>query len=122
MLIRDIKNCSYFKALDKTILCELLHPKNEEEELNINYSIVHAVLKAGKSSLVHKLKTSTEVYYILEGKGIMHIDDESEEVIPGQAIYIPANSSQYIENTGSDELKFLAIVYPMWKEEDEELI
>lgn len=122
MLIRDIKNCNYFRALDKTILCELLHPKNEEEKLNINYSIVHAVLKAGESSITHKLKTSVEVYYILKGKGIMHIDDESEEVIPGQAIYIPANSSQYIENTGSDELKFLAIVYPMWKEEDEELI
>lgn len=122
MLIKDIKNCNYFKALDKTILCELLHPKNEKEELKIDYSIVHAVLKAGESSITHKLKTSVEVYYILEGKGIMHIDDESEEVMPGQAIYIPANSSQYIQNTGNNELKFLAIVYPMWKEEDEELL
>lgn len=122
MLIRDIKNCDYFKALDKTILCELLHPNNEKEELKIDYSIVHAVLKAGESSLVHKLKTSVEVYYILEGKGVMHIDDEAEEVWPGQAIYIPANSRQYIENIGNDELKFLAIVYPTWKEEDEELI
>lgn len=122
MLIKDIKNCNYFEALDKTILCELLHPKNEKEDLKIDYSIVHAVLKAGESSLVHKLKTSVEVYYILEGKGIMHIDDESEEVQPGQVIYIPANSKQYIQNTSDDELKFLAIVYPMWHAEDEELI
>ena len=90
MLIRDIKNCNYFKALDKTILCELLHPDQEKEDLNIDYSIAHAVLKAGESSLVHKLKTSIEVYYILEGKGIMHIEDESEEVQSGQVIYIPA--------------------------------
>ena len=122
MLIKDIKNCNYFKALDNTILCELLHPERENKDLKINYSIAHAVLKAGESSLVHKLKTSIEIYYILEGKGIMHIDSESEEVQQGQVVYIPANSKQYIKNTGSNELKFLAIVYPMWQEEDEELI
>ncbi len=122
MLIKDIKNCDYFKALDNTILCELLHPKNENEDLNIDYSIAHAILKAGESSLVHRLKTSIEIYYILEGNGIMYIDDESEEVQPGQVIYIPENSKQYIENTGDNELKFLAMVYPMWQEEDEELV
>ncbi len=122
MLIKDIKNCNYFKALDKTILCELLHPDQENGDLKVNYSIAHAVLKAGASSLIHRLKTSIEVYYILEGKGLMHIDDESEEVQPGQVIYIPANSKQYIQNIGDSELKFLAIVYPTWHEDDEELI
>ena len=122
MLIKDIKNCNYFKALDNTILCELLHPEREESDLKMNYSIAHAVLKAGESSLVHKLKTSIEIYYILEGKGIICIDDESEEVKSGQIVYIPANSRQYITNTGNDELKFLAMVYPMWQKEDEELI
>ena len=52
----------------------------------------------------------------------MHIDDEKETVNPGQVIYIPANSKQYIENIGTNELKFLCIVYPMWKEKDEELV
>ena len=122
MLIRDIKDCNYFKALDNTILCELLHPERENEDLKINYSIAHAILKAGESSLVHRLKTSIEIYYILEGNGIMHIDNESEDVQQGQVIYIPSNSKQYIENTGSNELKFLAMVYPMWDKEDEELI
>jgi Mannose-6-phosphate isomerase len=122
MLIRDIKDCNYFKALDNTILCELLHPERENEDLKINYSIAHAILKAGESSLVHRLKTSIEIYYILEGNGIMHIDNESEDVQPGQVIYIPANSKQYIENTGSNQLKFLAMVYPMWDKEDEELV
>lgn len=121
MLIRDIKDCDYFKALDNTILCELLHPE-KEEDLKIDYSIAHAILKAGESSLVHRLKTSIEIYYILEGNGTMHIDDESEEVQPGQVIYIPANSRQYIQNTGDNELKFLTLVYPMWQEEDEELV
>ncbi len=122
MLIKDIKNCNYFKAPDNTLLCELLHPKNEKGDLNMDYSIAHAILKKGESSLPHRLKTSIEIYYILEGKGIMHIDNEFKDVQPGQVIYIPANSKQYIENTGSTELKFLAMVYPMWQEEDEELV
>jgi mannose-6-phosphate isomerase-like protein (cupin superfamily) len=122
MLIRDIKKCEYFKVMDETILCELLHPEKENKDLKINFSIAHAILKTGESSLPHKLKTSVEIYYILQGKGIMYIDDEAEEVHSGQIIYIPENSKQYIENIGNEELKFLCIVNPMWKEEDEELV
>lgn len=122
MFIRDIRNCEYFRAMDETLLCELLHPDREEENLKINLSIAHTILKPNESSLVHKLKTSVEIYYILKGKGIMHIGDEAEEIHPGQVIYIPSNSNQYIENTGNEELKFLCIVNPMWKEEDEEIV
>jgi len=122
MFIRDIKNCEYFRTMDETLLCEILHPDREEENLKINLSIAHAILKPNESSLVHKLKTSVEIYYILKGKGIMHVDGETEEIHPEQVIYIPANSNQYIENTGNEELKFLCIVYPMWKEDDEEIV
>lgn len=121
MIIRGIEECKYFKASDNTLICELLHPKNEDGGLKIGYSIAHAILKAGESSLVHKLKNSVEVYYILEGKGIMYIDQEKKEVHSGQVIYIPPNSKQHIENTGNRELKSLAIVYPMWSGDDEEL-
>ncbi|HML05711.1 MAG TPA: cupin domain-containing protein, partial [Methanobacterium sp.] len=110
MIIRDIKDCEYSRVMDETLLCELLHPDREHENLKIDLSIAHAVLKVGESSLAHRLKNSVEIYYILQGKGIMHIDNESEEVQSGQAIYIPANSKQYIENIGNDELKFLCIV------------
>jgi hypothetical protein len=42
MLIKDIKNSIYFKAMDETILCELLHPK--KEGIIMGCSIAHAVL------------------------------------------------------------------------------
>lgn len=122
MIIKDIRSCEYSRVMDKTFLCELLHPNKENKKLNIDLSIAHAILGMKESSLPHKLKTSVEIYYILEGKGIMHIDNEAEEVQQGQIIYIPANSTQYIENIGNEELKFLCIVNPMWKEEDEELV
>ena len=119
MLIKDLKNCEEIVAGDNSILREVLHPKNEE--LQIRYSLAHAIVKPGQTSLTHKMKTS-EVYYILEGEGIMYIDKESEKVHAGQAIYIPPDSTQYIKNTGKSDLKFLCIVDPAWRPEDEEIL
>lgn len=119
MLIKDLDSCDQIIAGDNTILRELLHP--DKADVQIHYSLAHAVLNPGHSSLPHRLKTS-EVYYILEGKGIMHVDDESSKVYSGQAIYIPPNSTQYIENAGSSDLKFLCIVDPAWRSRGEEVL
>jgi mannose-6-phosphate isomerase-like protein (cupin superfamily) len=40
-------------------------------------------------------------------------------VIPGNTIYIPPDTRQYIHNSGRIDLKFICIVDPAWKEEDE---
>lgn len=121
MFIKKFQNCAEFVANDDTALRELLSPLNDKADLKLRYSLAHAILKPGKKSYPHKLKTS-EVYYILEGEGIMHIDDETAAVEPGDTIYIPPNSSQYIENSGKIDLKFLCIVDPAWKKEDEEVL
>ncbi len=119
MYIKDLKDCEEFIAGDNTILRELLHP--DKADINLRYSLAHAVLKPGLTSRLHKLRTS-EVYYILEGQGMMHIDNESAEVHPGQAVYIPPHARQYIENTGKADLIFLCIVDPAWRVEDEEVL
>lgn len=51
----------------------------------------------------------------------MHIGDESRKVKPGDIIYIPASSTQYIRNTRESDLSFLCMVSPPWRQEDEEL-
>ena len=117
MLIKSIQDCSYFQAIDHTTLCELIHPFRDE--LDLPYSIAHGVLKPGTASLPHLLKESSEVYFILEGQGIMHIDGESATIAQGQAVYIPPGSRQQIHNTGTSDLKILCIVHPMWRREDE---
>jgi mannose-6-phosphate isomerase-like protein (cupin superfamily) len=118
MFIKDLKDCEEFRAGDNTILRQLLHP--DKAKLDIRYSLAHAVLYPGKASQPHRLKTS-EVYCILEGEGIMHINDESATVHAGQVIYIPPHAKQFIQNSGSSDLKFLCIVDPAWREEDEEV-
>ncbi len=119
MLIKNIQECNRFTAEDNTNICELLHPGREQ--IPLPYSIAHAILKPERASLPHRLKESSEVYYILEGEGIMHIDSEEAEVMKGQAVYIPPGSWQYIQNSGNIDLEFLAIVYPFWREDDEEV-
>lgn len=119
MLIVDLKDCKEFIAGDDTILKELLHP--DKNDVSLRYSLAHATLNPGKKSYPHQLKTS-EVYYIVQGKGIMHINNEKREVSEDQMIYIPPDSIQYIENTGDQNLKFLCIVDPAWKKEDEVIL
>ncbi len=119
MYIRDLNECLPFIAGDNTVLRELLHPA--KANLEIRYSLAHATIKAGDTSQPHRLKTS-EVYYILEGYGQMYINEESETVGPGQAIYIPPHAQQYIHNSGKTDLIFLCIVDPAWRVEDEEVL
>ncbi len=89
MFIRKLKDCEEFTAGDGSHLRELLHP--DKADLALRYSLAHAVVKSGQATMLHSLKTS-EVYYILEGEGIMHIDEESAKVHSGDAIYIPPHS------------------------------
>ena len=119
MFIIDLNECEEIIAGDKTVLRELLHP--DKADLKIRYSLAHASVKPGQSSLPHRLKTS-EVYYILEGEGVMHVDDESAEVRSGQAVYVPPNSNQHVSNTGDSDLKFLCIVDPAWQPQDEKVL
>jgi len=119
MFIKDLKDCEEFIAGDNTILRELLHP--DKADLSLRYDVPQAPVKPGEVSVPHKLETS-EVYYILEGKGKMYVNEETAEVTGGQAVYIPPFSIQYIRNTGDNDLKFLCIVDPAWRAEDEEII
>jgi mannose-6-phosphate isomerase-like protein (cupin superfamily) len=105
-------------AGDGSILRELLHP--DKADVPIRYSLAHARVAAGQRTMPHKLKSS-EVYYIVAGQGLMHIDAETFEVGPESAVCIRPNSMQYIENTGDCELVFLCVVDPAWRQEDEQV-
>lgn len=118
MLIKHFDDCEEFVAGDGSILREFLHP--DKADLQLRYSLAHATVAKGQHTAPHRLKTS-EVYYIIHGCGMMHIDQESTEARPGDTIYIPPNSMQSIENIGDSDLLFLCIVDPAWRRKDEEI-
>ena len=98
---------------------QYFHPHNT---LNgINYSIAQFTLEPGKKSKLHKM-SSSEIYYILEGNGDLKINEETFQLEKDDSVYVPPNSVQSIENIGSINLRFLCIVEPAWKADNEILL
>ena len=119
MLIKDVSTCREIIAGDNSILRELISPQTDG--VKISYSMARAIVKPGRTTRNHKLKSS-ETYFVLKGEGVMYVDSEQAVVKAGQLVYIPSLSEQKIRNTGNDDLVFLCIVDPAWKPEDEEIL
>lgn len=119
MFHKKLEEAPVFVAGDHTHLRELMHPSHDQ--VAIGYSLAHAAVPVGKASLPHKL-VSSESYYILQGKGRMHIEETSFEVEKDSVFLVPPHALQYIENIGEEELVFLCIVEPFWQEAEEEIV
>ena len=118
-LLRNLDGCAEFTAGDNCRLREILHP--DKADLALRYSLAHASVAPGQTTWLHTLRTS-EVYYILSGEAIMHIDGRSKRVGAGDTVYIPPQAKQQITNNGSADLAFLCIVDPAWRKEDEKVV
>ncbi|RMW35614.1 MAG: cupin domain-containing protein [Nitrosopumilus sp.] len=116
MSLRKNSEIESIQGNEGTSIKQFFHPHNTLE--GIGYSLAQFTLKPGKKSKLHKLKSS-EIYYILEGKANLRIDDECLELEKDDSAYVPPNSKQNIENIGSGDLRFLCIVEPAWKADDE---
>ena len=119
MLVQKLSDMEEFIAGDGTRLRELLHP--DKQAIELRYSLAHAIVAVGQTSTPHSLTTS-EVYYLLSGKGEMYIDGETQIVETGDAVYIPPNAQQFIRNCGNEPLVFICIVDPAWQKENETVL
>jgi len=120
MFIVNTKKVVDITAGDGTYIKELMSPVRDN--VKAGYSLALATVKRGGKSLPHRLKSSSEVYLIIRGTGLIHIAEEVMEVKEGQIVYIPPGSIQYIENIGDGDLVFYCIVDPPWSQEDEEVL
>ena len=57
--------------------------------------------------LGHHRHEPPEIYYVLEGTGIVTIDGEEHPVSADTAVFIPGNSEHGIRNSGAVPLRFL---------------
>ncbi len=117
MLHKSIEEIVAFEANDKTLLKEIIHPQNDD--VNLDYSLAHASLKPGESSLPHQLKSQSELYIFLKGIGKITIDGESQNIKKGDIVLVPEGASQFVENQGDEAMGFLCIVSPPWQESDD---
>jgi len=116
MSLKKSSDINSVKGNEGTIIKQYFHPRDTKNE--INYSLAQFTLESGKRSKLHKIKSS-EIYYILQGTGDLEINKEQFHLKKDDSMYVPPNSEQFIENTGTVDLVFLCIVEPAWKIEDE---
>jgi len=117
MLIKSESQCRQFTANDGCSIRELVHPKNDG--IDPGFSLAVAEVEVGHRTYRHRLRQA-EVYYIVAGAGVVHVGGEERAVGVGDAVFIPPNETQWIRNTHSELLKFVAIVAPPWNSEDDE--
>ena len=80
-------------------------------------SIARARLEPGGTTLLHRLHGITERYLILHGQGLVEVNNRPpEKVGVGDVVMIAAMHNQRIENTGDEDLIFLAICTPRFEQ------
>jgi len=55
-----------------------------------------------------------EIYFVLSGTGLMQVDDESRQVGPGDATWIPTGSGHALLNNGHEDCVILVVASPGW--------
>jgi mannose-6-phosphate isomerase-like protein (cupin superfamily) len=84
---------------------------------NESVSIAIARVKSGVTTKAHHLLGVDEIYIITEGQGRVVVGDlEPSPVNVGDVVYIPAETSQKITNTGKTDLVFYCVCTPRFTE------
>lgn len=60
----------------------------------------------------HSHEIEEQIYYILEGEGLMELNGTTNIVRPGRTIFIPPKVDHALHNTGTKDLTFLVITSP----------
>ena len=113
MDIRKYSEQKPFTTKDGSTIRSLLDLSNAPVQ---KQSLAEATLPAGGETERHYHKLSEELYYLLEGKGLMEIEGEEREVGPGDAILIPSGAWHQIKATES--LRFLCCCVPPYQHDD----
>ena len=100
---------------DGSEIRELLHPKIHG---NKNQSLAEATIPVAGKTLRHKHLVTEELYHITQGRGLMHLSDQSFEVSVGDTICIEPGMEHCIENIGSENLVLLCCCSPAYAHDD----
>jgi quercetin dioxygenase-like cupin family protein len=92
-------------------IMQLLSPHNDN--VNIKYSISSITLQTKQYTVLHTLSVP-ETFYVLEGNGILKVNDKDYVMRPGKLIYVPANRKQSVINNSKKKLMFLSLISPAY--------
>lgn len=99
--------------------CHIIEIGNQADDPEV--SVARARVEPGISTRWHRLRETTERYYILSGEGCVEVGDlPATAVGAGAYVLIPPGVRQRITNCGEEDLVFLAICSPRFRSENYE--
>ena len=113
MNVRQLKDQTPFTTGDGSTIRSILDLSNAPVQ---QQSLAEASLAADQSTKRHHHKLTEEIYFILEGQGIIEVDGETRMVVPGDAILLPAGAWHVIR--AQTALRFLCSCAPPYSHED----
>lgn len=57
-------------------------------------------LRPGDTNNLHTHKNAEQIYYVMQGKGIIQVGEERAQVSAGDVVFLPANVQHGFFNTG----------------------
>ena len=113
MTLQNIDQQAPFTTKDGSTIRSILDRTNAPVQ---QQSLAEARVPAGGATQRHYHRLAEEIYFILEGAGVIEIDGETREVTRGDAILIPPGAWHTI--TAREALRFLCCCAPPYAHED----
>jgi mannose-6-phosphate isomerase-like protein (cupin superfamily) len=113
--MRNRSNVSSYRTKDGSRVWELFHPGSSPV---VGFSVAEALLGPGQGTRAHRHRMSQEVYYILEGGGVMRLGEDTFNVAPGDAILIPPGRTHSVNNNCAGVLRILCVCCPPYSHDD----
>jgi mannose-6-phosphate isomerase-like protein (cupin superfamily) len=82
-----------------------------------NLAVTLVEMEAGGVQHLHS-HAPEQMYYILEGMGIMTVDSEQRMVQAGDCIFFPSFAQHGLENTGATVLRYLSAASPSFTRQE----
>lgn len=105
-MIREIKN--QMRGGNGSI--ELVHAFKQDELKGKARLVAKITINQGCSIGLHEHIAEEEIYYIINGKGVVNDNGNMREVEAGDAVLTGNGASHSIENCGDEPLQLMAVI------------
>jgi mannose-6-phosphate isomerase-like protein (cupin superfamily) len=104
-----------YRTLDGSLIEELVRPETHGAA---HLSVAVATIAAGQSTLAHFHGRSEEVYYVLQGEGVLLQNGLATDLHPGEAHLIRPGVEHKVVAAGPEPLRILCLCAPPYQHED----
>jgi mannose-6-phosphate isomerase-like protein (cupin superfamily) len=113
MIVRNINDKAVLETTYRAhggAIAQMILDRSTLEKLGF---LAIARLEPGKTIESH-VDPIEEIYFVANGTGVMQVDDEKQQVNPGDVIWIPEGSAHSLVNNGSEPL-VIFVVASSWE-------